>query len=217
VEREVPREVAHSEVSKLVAMAMFLYSLPAHLADRADTIVVLPGQGEKDRLKWAIKAWETGKQTRNLLVAGVNPEEETWEPITLESLQKPPYNLITTEGVHIQPMADNTKVQADWVAQMIREVDVECLLLVAPNYHNLRAYLTLLAAFKRSDFNPPAMIPMPLWGAPGLQSPETGLTYWDICASEIERIRLYQPRGDVATATDLQLYLDWLNEIFIRH
>lgn len=217
MEREVPRAVKHTRTSEIVAMALFLFSMPRWLIDDADAFLVLPGQGEDDRLAEAVEAYESSPSGRHLLVAGSYPGERLWQPVTVESLRQPPYNLMGDGSrVHIQPEADNTLVQMDWVMQMICDLHIERLVLVVSNYHCFRAYLTLLAAFKRHCLEPIAMVPLPVWGAPGQASPETGLSFLEMCAGEVARIFEYQPRGDVAAAEQLWDYLNWMNKQFIN-
>jgi len=208
MERLIERAVDEDLTSRLVAMALMVYSLPRPVGD-VDAILVLPGQGEDWRLTAAIKAWNTDLNVKYLLVAGSYSGEKTWFEPTLENLSVEPYNLTRREGVVIHPHAHHTKEQAAWISEIVRELDINSLALVVSPYHLLRAYLTILETLLASG-QEVAMVPMPAPVAPHVPIPETGFTAWQLVSGEVARINKYQQMGDVATYEQLQAYLEWL-------
>lgn len=209
MERLIPRTVAEDHATRLIAMAIMVYSLPRPVGD-TDAILVLPGLGEEWRLTTAIATWNTNPNVKHLLVAGSYSGERTWFEPTLEILSAEPYNLTRREGVVISPHAHHTKEQAAWVSRMVRELGINSLALVVSPYHLLRAYLTILESLLTSSGQGVAMLPLPVPVPPHVAIPETGSTAWEMVPGEVARIHTYQEMGDVATYEQLQTYLEWL-------
>lgn len=208
-ELEVARVVEDdTQLSRYMAMAMMLYSLPRP-TDRLDAIAVLPGLGEDWRLIDAVNAWQAHPSLRHLLVAGTNGAERTQVQPDIAYLQQPPVNLRRLENVHTQVSAQHTKEQAEWLVGQVAEHEITSLGLYVSPYHLLRAYCTVLKAFQRAKV-PIALIPLPVAKPPQTPIPETSATGWQMVDGEVKRIQVYQEKGDVVSYDELQEYINWL-------
>lgn len=188
-------------------MAMMLYSIPRR---PTDTIATVRGLGEIWRVRTAIEEWKESRTARYLLIANSSIKEKTHEPLSSEVLRKHPFSLRKLQGVHWQvESGDNTKVQAEWMAERVMTLGLRSITLFVPAYHLLRAYCTILKTFIKHDLCIPlipAVVQVPL----ELETPETGVGQWDMATGEVERMVTYQKLGDVATAPELRAYLGWL-------
>lgn len=209
MKRMIERRVEPTEASNLMAMAIMLFTMPRPV-ENVDAIVLLPGQGEDWRIHDAVRAWNTNPTVRYFLVAGNCPDEETWFLPTVEILRQK-YGLTRTDGtIIIEHSAEHTKVQADWLIPLVRQLDITSFALTASPYHLLRAYSAMLAAFKRHEVQWIPMIPLPTVVSPGQIVPETGLTGWDMVHGEVARIIKYRDLGDIPTPQEFSDYLRWL-------
>ncbi len=208
IRRMVDREIDNGQAAQLVALSVMILSLPQRTTE-VDAILVLPGQGEDLRLTQAIEAWNTSPNVKHLLVAGNYNGETTWFEPTLDNLSEAPYGLVRKEGVVIQPHAHHTKEQGEWIAATARDLRIESIALVVSPYHLTRAYLTFVKCFEKLGIKV-ALYPAPVRIAPDVSSPETGLNSWQYVPGEVERVLVYQEKGDVATYEELQGYLEWL-------
>lgn len=197
---------------EMAGMAMLLYSVP-RFVDRVDAIAVLPGLGERWRLDDATVAYDNNPQARHLLVAGINPNEETFEQPTPELLRGV-YGMQRTDGIRIQNGARNTPDQTEWLVDMVEAEGIESMALYVSPYHLLRGSLTLMKSFIKRDKQVP-IIPMPVHVAPTIVIPEmaakgTPLDAHGMLPAETKRITTYQAGGDVATAAELSNYVNWM-------
>ncbi|MCZ7436070.1 YdcF family protein [Micromonospora sp. WMMC241] len=174
--RVVPAEAfadvpADRFLAVLEAVTMVL-TLPGRAAERVDALVVPTGQGEDWRLADAIRAWESGPTLRHLLVAGTNPAERTYRPLTLDRLRG--LGLRRVDGVVLQAEpATDTGRQARWIVDRVRGLGIDSLALVVSPYHLVRVYLTVLRACDDGGLRVP-MVPLPVVVAPDAPVPETG-------------------------------------------
>lgn len=200
-----------TELGKLLSLALFSYSLPRESVHDADALCVFPGLGEDDRVIYpADKYWnENNTQSRFLLVAGHNKAEAMWEKLSRDRLSKPPYNVRRLEHVIVEEHAPNTKAQADWLCSKIRELSITSCVLCATPFHLLRAYLTTLASFNATGLRIP-LVPLPVPRAPGSIVPELRTDAWTLVQGELDRIELYQGKGDIISYEGFRTYLDWL-------
>ena len=204
--------VVEGKISDVAAaMTMMLFSLPRAEA-RADAIVVMPGLGEWWRLTHAIRLWESGtSRARHLLIAGHNQREKTAIPLTLDRLGESPFHLKKSRGVIAEVHAERSRGQAEWIFRQVQELHISSCALFVSNYHLLRAYCTLLKTFSRHGLLIP-VIPAPICISPDTFVPETGVAAWEMVQGELNRLVLYQAKGDVATYQELRQYLTWLWE-----
>lgn len=207
----VERVIEEQNGTDELAMAIMMLSMPRPV-EQFDTLAVLPGLGEYWRLRHVVHDWERLPQARNLLVAGTNGNERTQQQPDLDVLQSGLVGLKRVEGVRTQVAAEHTKEQADWMVRRTDELNVQTMGLYVSPYHIVRAYLTILAAYRRAGVDPPVMIPMPVQVPPSAAIPETNEPAWGMVAGEHRRINLYQGVGDVATLPELQQYINWLWE-----
>lgn len=194
-----------------ISTVIMLFSLP-HLELSVDTLVVMPGQGETLRVKQAIQEWEKGS-AKHLLIAGIYDKEKTFVALDIKELQKN-FGLKRVEGVHTAIHASNTKEQAEWIVRKVQETHSKSVALFNAPYHMLRAYSTVLKAFIVHKVPRIPLIPVPVSISPDKRIPEVGINAWDMIPGEMERIRIYQEKGDVATYSELKDYLSWVWSIY---
>ena len=210
---QIPRVVGKDLSTELVSMAIMLYSMPRRERN-CEALLVYPGMGETWRVEEIIRAWNPPRSScvKYLLIAGTEWHKETTavRPPIVENLKKPPYYLMDTCGVHAQYHARHTKDQAEWVVARVQELEIKSLALYVSPYHLLRAYLTLLKTFINQKVERIPMIPVPVAISPAKIIPETGTDAWSMVQGEMDRIKVYQQKGDVATLEELQDYLKWL-------
>ncbi len=199
------RLVPARPVDNLIAATMFLYSMPRHWNAPAEALVAIPGQGEVERVIVPISIWNSWSTHRYLLIAGQNLEERTAEILDLERLQRPPYCLQRIQGVITAKEEKNTKSQANWVAETIREKMISSAALFVSPYHFLRVYLTVLKSLIDRDIYIP-LLPVPLPMDMTMVSPESGHSMWQLVPGEARRILKYQKKGDCATFGELKIY-----------
>jgi lipopolysaccharide export LptBFGC system permease protein LptF len=196
--------------SDILAMALMLYSVPK-IPQKTDALVIMPGLGENWRIEQAIKIWENNnKENKFLLISGVNQKEKTAFPFSIENFKKPPFNLKREQNVYTQEHADHTKAQAEWIISKVKELNIQSLSLFVSPFHLLRAYSTLLKAFINSNNERIVIIPNPIKIPPSTNIPEVNSNAWDLVQGELDRIKIYQEKGDVASYEELKDYLNWL-------
>lgn len=206
--REIGRVIAGSQISNMVAVVIMLYSIP-RMENEIDALVVMPGQGENWRVQEAISVWNRhSSSARYLLMSG--QYEKKWASLDLENLKKEPFNLKRSHGFYSQIFARNTKEQAVWIVEKVREIGVKSIALFVSPYHLLRAYCTLLQTFNITHTPWILMFPAPVAISPDTPIPETGVSAWDLVPGELERIIQYQKRGDVCNFDQLREYISWL-------
>lgn len=207
-EQPIPRLVPRDAATELFTMAHLITSTPHPLA-HVDALAVMPGLGEQVRLTTTVRAWESTQQARYLLVSGTNPQEE--HP-TLDSLQRPPFNLERTEGVFTQVEAAHTRAQTIWISEQIQQLGITSLALFVSHWHMPRAYSTLIKNLTDDNIRIP-VFPVAIPTPPNaIIMPETDADVVTMSAGEAVRIQQYQAIGHVATLSELQSYLTWLWE-----
>lgn len=222
---EISRVVKMDPAAEIGARVMAILGLPR--PRNTDALAVCPGLGEVTRVTDAINDWHTNGTARLLLVSGTNPgEPQDIQPVLdLDTLKKSPYNLARTEGAYVQGEAAHTPAQAEWLAGRIEESGVTSVGLFVTPTHLPRAYSTVLATFDKRGLTeggqgvqliprparvaPTALIPEP-YEVPGGETVQlNGIQFF---AGEAERIRRYEPQGDVVSLPRLEEYLGWLVE-----
>lgn len=203
----IARNVASSDMSKLFLASTYIMSTPRI---STEAIVTFPGMGEDERVIRAANRWEN-ENFVYLLVTGLSLHERTARKFTLETLREPPFNLIdaSSQLVFTQVDAANTVIQAEWTAEMVKELDIDSLTLTVSPYHLPRAYLTLLNSLLKRGLKV-ALIPDPTPTSLGEPVPELGIPASEMGAGEMERILAYQEKGDVASFESYFHYNEWL-------
>lgn len=105
---------------------------------------------------------------------------------------------VTPEALHIEECAQNTKEEADRFAALARERGWKRLMLVSSPHHMPRALLTMLGSLGGERL---VLVPA---AAP--------LERDDLVPQELERIALYQKKGDVASYEEGVNYFVWLSK-----
>ncbi len=211
----IPRIIRSNPTSDLVGMALAIMSVPFRLGNKTkNAVVIFPGMGEENRIKNGLELWVCllGEDSAfpMLLIAGINRNEKTFEKLDLELLRNK-YLLrlgpIKT-NLHTEINSSNTKEQAEWLRDKVKELKITSLVLCASYYHILRAYLTVLKTFNKDGLRI-HIIPYPTKAPPETISPEVAKPQWELMPGEVKRILKYQKLGDVATEKELREYLDW--------
>jgi hypothetical protein len=202
---QIARVVEGSPEAQIVAMATFFFSMPTE--EYPEALLVMPGEGEDWRMVEAIEEWNDlgDQQFLPLIVAGESPE-----PITIEQLRslglKPEHDSYLIN----QGYAQHTKSQTDWLVTQMRAKGIKSAHLYVSPYHQLRAYCTLLKSMLSSDGPWIKLYPARMKVSPFEEIPASQVSSWDLVAGEIERLRRYQEKGDVASYDEFVGYLRFL-------
>lgn len=206
----VPR-AATNGVS-LPALLTYALALPRPIS-QCDALFVPYGLGEYNRITHARDVWQRGV-ANHLLVAGCHVKDYGAFEMSTKTLVMR-FGLTRTYNVHTQTYALHTRDQTDWgAAQCKKHGDITSIALMCPSYHMLRQLLTMHASLRRVGLRIP-VIPVPLHLPPSSLAPatiagETDLTGISMVDSELDRIKRYQKKGDVATEQEYLDYLEWL-------
>ena len=106
-------------------------------------------------------------------------------------------------GLFLQSYTPNTKTQVEWVLELAEIKGVESIQVVALDYHMARVILTAIASMRdRKKYIAicPAFVPNPL-----------AVSAVGFFQENMEKIRAYQAKGDVASRVELLRYVEWLN------
>jgi len=106
-------------------------------------------------------------------------------------------------GLFLQSHTPNTKTQAQWVLELAEIQGLESIQIVALDYHMARVILTAIALMhdrKKYIVICPAFVPNPI-----------AVSELGFFQENMEKIRAYQAKGDVASRVELLRYVEWLN------
>lgn len=208
------RNLPLQESDQAAALAMLVYSLPR--IQGQDAIAGLAGLGEPERVGEVLRMWEAPfSQARHCLIAGHNTQERAAFSLAIPDLQQR-FGLCKVHGLATQLHADHTKHQAQWLAEQIQAKGIRSMRLYLPAYHLLRAWRTVIkqVVFTKGIRIP--ILPVPLTVSPFAlipeYQPEQSFSKWDMIPGELERIRRYETKGDIATYDETLQYIEWLWE-----
>ncbi len=215
--RMVPRLVPTSPESEMVALWAMLYSIPvSKVLESVNAFAIFGGMGETWCVRHAIEVFHCEANDYNsvLLVAGTRDDERTYDRLTPARLEQPPYKLYPwfayNRIVFVQDdIPKNTIDQCAWVAKMVGEFKLDSVALFASPHHLVRAWSTLLKTFMKRGIRIP-IIPVPTQVPPAALVPEDGQDVWAHVAGEIERIKKYREKGDVATFEEAKEFINWM-------
>jgi len=195
---EIPRKMEFDARSEIAAVVMTILGIRLQ---RADGIALFTGEGERHRVLHGVNLWNRD-YGRLFLVTG--DSEQTSRSFG-ETTKKEITDLCHVEEncpeIFKQERADHTGEQANWVAGLAVENQVESLIVTASLYHLPRVFLTLLKCLQRKN-QKILLIPSPA-------RPVQFSREWLLIPGEVERIVRYQEKGDVATAQELYSHLLW--------
>ncbi len=202
------RTALHTPESRAFMIAALIGGIPAL---KIEAIAVHPGLGEDERVLYAVRRFNAG-DFKQLLISGLNMGERTAKAFDIKTLGGEPFSLSRYVGMHTQIHASNTPEQASWVLGKVRELGIRSLAISAPPYHLPRAYLTVLAAFRKAGISASdcMLIPCPTPMSPYYHVPETEVMAAEMVPAEYERILRYMHKGDVANIADLMSHIDSL-------
>lgn len=117
---------------------------------------------------------------------------------------------VASEYLLWEDKSQNTKEQAENIMALAREKNWKKIILVASQYHQLRAYLTFLKAMNK------AQLEIQIINAPAGDLPWFSQNDWgrriDILESEFKRIEIYGEKGDLASFAEAIEYQQWKEE-----
>lgn len=192
------REIPFDQTSEIAAATMMILGIPL---EKADGILIVTGEGEKERVHHGTELWKKG-YGRFLFVAGDSKEmEESLGAITRKTVT----DLCGTEENHSdifkQEKARHTLDQTIWAAGLIKEHGIKSLIVITALYHMPRTFLTLLKVFQKNGQEiiliPSSVLPFSLKYS------------YDRIPAEISRITQYRKKGHVATTEELYRHLQW--------
>lgn len=206
----VPRATTNNGVS-LQALLTYALALPRPI-NQCDALFTPHGLGENNRITHTLNVWQKGV-ANHLLVAGCHVRDYDAFEMSTRSLAKR-FGLTRTRNVHTQTYALHTRDQTDWGAAQCKEHGISSVALMCPSYHMLRQLLTMHGSLRRVGLRIP-VIPVPLHLPPSSLAPatiagETRVTGINMVDGELDRIKRYQKKGDVATEQEYLDYLEWL-------
>ena len=210
MQRLLSRDMPDTMESRMLGLAALIMTVP-RCVDRVDAVVVLPGQGEDERLRLATRLYDRHPNARRLIVAGSCRYERTWLLPTVDQMRSC-HGLQRTDGIVIHPAADSTLEQSCQVMAEVQKLGVTSYALVAPPYHLTRACLSHIEAMC-DNWVP--IIPVPTNMSPFQVSPETGLAQASIIPGEAARIARYWELGGLASYEKALKYLEWLWQNFL--
>lgn len=162
-----------------------------HEPRNADAIVLLAG----DRYHRVSKAAELYHAGHAPFIV-VTSSADDWDYGSLPSSKLLPKLLelgVREEHIISEETAGHTREEAESTLKIARERDWKTLLLVTTGYHQYRAFLTWVKALHDMGLDIALVI------VPVLEFPEfKEETEEDALERELERIRVYQEKGDVA-------------------
>ena len=174
--------------------------LSTHEPRRADAIVLMAGD-RFHRINKAAELYHDGHAPYLVVTSSA----DNWEYGSAPSSKLVPE--LTHAGVPIENIiqeetSPHTRAEADSALHIAKEHDWKTLIVVTTKYHLPRTYLTWLKAMKDAKYSP-LLIMIPALGVPEFKQQSEG----ELFAQEMERIMLYQQKGDVATYADGVIYL----------
>lgn len=199
------RKVPPTRVSEFFSFATAINTVPKR---SCEALAIFPGQGELQRYRDGIDEWNSNFSLEHLLVAAENTRERTAIPQNLESLRSI-VGLRRCENVHYGVHADHTLDQAIWLCEKFEQLAVKSCMLYTTPFFLPRAFATVVKQLIKRGMSIP-VIPVPVRSAPCDIVPEANVPGWDMFAGEAERIVRYQEKGDVASFTELRMYINWL-------
>lgn len=204
------RVMSMNQDAGLVAMALMISNIPNTTNFQPEALVTLPGMGEKHRVDLVLDLWDNKNYSsaRALLIPGAS--EKIDDNFSDRAKQ---YTSGDYEDIYNSPYAANTLEQMSWIMAKTEELDIDSIILYAPAYHLIRAYLTLIKSMlKVGRFI--AVVPQALVVSPYNPVPLANNTpAWQLIPSEVARIIAYQKKGDVASIDELVDYLAFLYNI----
>jgi uncharacterized SAM-binding protein YcdF (DUF218 family) len=162
--------------------------------NKADAIVCLEGDGQ-NRTQKALELFQQGFAPL-IIVSGAydNP------PFSIVAVKMADYLFqagVPKEKIIIEGKSQNTKEQAEEVFKIVKESNLQKIILVASEFHQLRAYLTFLKAMEDADLKI-VITNVPAKGE-----------YQDLFDEELRKIQEYQKKGHILSFEKALEYQTW--------
>lgn len=187
-------------------LSMDVTTLPKNALVRQSTAVAIaPGGGHESVSNQRLTEVDWENYTDTVLVAGTNDDPHYTKAGVCDLLirkgRRP--KMLSFPG-----FAENTKMQADWLArQMLIRPTVATLLLSTAEYHLPRFALTFIKSWQKMGDGRllhTALLPTE---RPDVDLPDSVVSQTP--ESEIGRIEIYQEKGDVATYQEAAEFFGW--------
>lgn len=192
----IPREVPFDEKSKVAAAIMLILGVPL---EKGDAVVVLPG-GSTKRILYSFNLWQRG-YGKFFLIAGTGEEHPQEFKDFLDH-----FYAVNKDCHYVcyQIRAINTLDQVNWVCGFLKErPEIARVIVSTELYHTPRVYLSFVRAFIENGLDERVML------IPAPTRPFDPDHNFNFIAGEVERIRRYQEKGDIAATEELYQYLLW--------
>lgn len=177
------------------------------LLKRSDAIVVLEGDG-KARVQFASELYHGGLAKRLVFSGGVKNLAYGSFPFDMLKEEFEKFN-INSDQIIVESKSRHTREQALEIILMAKMNSWRKLILVASNYHQLRAFLTFLKVLFEEGLENKIQI----FNAPVRNLHWYETTPWgrriDILETELEKIDNYFLEGHVASYKQLIDYYKW--------
>ena len=170
----------------------------------ADAIVLLEGD-VFNRIPEAVKLYKQGLSKVILVTGGIdNPPHSIPASKMKIELEK---QGVATDDIILEEKSLNTRDQAVEVMKIVKEKRWKRIILVASNYHQLRAFMTFLKAMKEMEMQ------IEIINAPARDLKWFEETGWglriDLLESEISKIDQYQKNSHSISYEEVLEYQRW--------
>ncbi|MDD5433304.1 MAG: hypothetical protein PHE77_01450 [Candidatus Pacebacteria bacterium] len=157
-------------------------------------VLILPGKFQSFRITEGAKLWPDKGQY--LFVAGTRGDPFYSENDIVDLTGKSSLNLFC------QGWAEHTPDQMEWIVKLLQKrfSFIKHLIVATAAYHLPRCVLTLVRAMENARYFF-QICPWPIWNP--LEN------YPELLEEELNRIFLYQEKGDVAKWENWQQYKEW--------
>ncbi len=167
-------------------------------------ILILPGMWQEYRITNGVKLWP--QHGKHLWVAGTRQD-------TIYTLREQLVSLLgqDSENIEFGGFADHTLGQMQWCLGLLEKYStVNHIIVATAAYHVPRCTLTLLQTLAKAN-KQLSLSPWPLYNPAG-----NSFTEDENFQGELERIALYQEKGDVASLQTWRTYLAWRLRSFVK-
>jgi uncharacterized SAM-binding protein YcdF (DUF218 family) len=161
---------------------------------KADAIICLEGDGQ-NRTKKALELFKN--DFAPLIIVSGGYDNPPFSIVAFEMAEYLVKNGATKEKIIIEEISQNTREQAEEVLKIAQQKGFKKIILVASEFHQLRAYLTFLKVAE--EFNLKILI---------INAPAED-EHKNLFNKELAKIEGYQKRGDVLEFEKALEYQTW--------
>jgi uncharacterized SAM-binding protein YcdF (DUF218 family) len=177
---------------------------------KSDIIVILEGD-KYNRIETGVKLQQLGKA--NLIVFSGGIDDKKNGSYRYEDCKHKFASLNYNGSIHVDFKSKHTREQAENVIQYCIENSLKKIILVASNYHQIRAFMTFLKILIEKKMEKEIQI----FNAPALDLKwfldEGYGQRIDLLKSEFIKMELYRKKNDICDFYDVINYFKWREEI----